>query len=328
MLWFDIETSDSDENAPHAALLEVGITITDDSGKIISEKNFVNQLNSAQLEKVSQWPYEVLNMHMQNGLYREVMEKRYFSRSFQDEILFWLHQKNSLDGPPLREGELLLLAGSGVSHFDRRWVKKLLPRLDQYLTHYAIDVGVMRRMLEMHAPQLAARARHVASRGISAGTPAHRALTCNRQSIQAYQYYVNLIRDLSNQEADKRAMGREMNMMLAAANHSTTSPFAEASPFGPWVHRLDDRGQWEHIHPDGYNYSHAERYCDLQVDMFAYDDSTAETATPTADVRPRAQHQPGARAFSGVAAGLCGLIGPRDTCTYEPHPEGTAHSWE
>lgn len=55
MMWFDIETSDSDKNLSHAALLEVGITVTDEAGRIVSEKNFVNQLTRLDQEKIYRW---------------------------------------------------------------------------------------------------------------------------------------------------------------------------------------------------------------------------------------------------------------------------------
>lgn len=195
---------------------------------------------------------------MKNGLYKEVIEKKYpDGEDMADEIYTWIDSREALDGPTLDQ-ELILLAGSGVSHFDRRWAKKFLPDLENIWTHFAIDVGVMRRMLEMHAPQLAARARHLSARGVTG--PAHRALNCNRLSIQAYQYYVDLIRDLNNQDFNRREMASTMQMMVDA---------------GAPVDR-----EFAGITGESVQQS--------------------ATAPPTADVQQRQQHQPGARASRRV----------------------------
>ena len=42
-----------------------------------------------------------------------------------------------------------VLAGSGVSHFDRRFLRHLAPELDSFLRHWMIDIGVVRRAHEM-----------------------------------------------------------------------------------------------------------------------------------------------------------------------------------
>jgi oligoribonuclease (3'-5' exoribonuclease) len=41
------------------------------------------------------------------------------------------------------------LAGSGVPHFDRKFIKRDLPFFDSTLTHYALDIGSTRRQLEL-----------------------------------------------------------------------------------------------------------------------------------------------------------------------------------
>jgi oligoribonuclease (3'-5' exoribonuclease) len=41
------------------------------------------------------------------------------------------------------------LAGSGVTHFDRKFIKRDLRFFDSTLTHYALDIGSTRRQLEI-----------------------------------------------------------------------------------------------------------------------------------------------------------------------------------
>lgn len=43
----------------------------------------------------------------------------------------------------------VMLAGSGVSHFDRRFLRTQLPDLERQLAYPSIDVGVARRMADM-----------------------------------------------------------------------------------------------------------------------------------------------------------------------------------
>lgn len=47
------------------------------------------------------------------------------------------------------------LAGSGVSHFDRPFIRRDLPKLDRLFTYWALDVGVMRRILTLAKEQAA-----------------------------------------------------------------------------------------------------------------------------------------------------------------------------
>jgi oligoribonuclease len=44
-----------------------------------------------------------------------------------------------------------MLAGSGVGHFDRRFIRQQLPAVDAFLQYPAIDVGVIRRAMRMWA---------------------------------------------------------------------------------------------------------------------------------------------------------------------------------
>lgn len=212
LLWFDIETSDSNENLPHSVLLEVGITITDSSGRLISEKSFVDELTRYQREHISEWPREVMEMHVKNGLLFEVLQLQ-DTDNLDSRVNAWLDvtreapnfprkdYNEALDGPPLEKEELLILAGSGVSHFDRRWARWHLPNFNKRLTHYAIDVGVFRRMLQMHAPQSYQQA--IALAGRNRGPKTHRALDCNRDSIAQYVVYMGLIEDIEQHTLDQ-----------------------------------------------------------------------------------------------------------------------------
>lgn len=90
----------------------------------------------------------VRQMHETNGLMDQVNSMRYLSWPEQEiflppaidkSILAWLGRYDS------GKTDHIPLGGSGVLHFDRRFIKKWLPRFDARLTHWAYDVGVLRR---------------------------------------------------------------------------------------------------------------------------------------------------------------------------------------
>ena len=58
----------------------------------------------------------------------------------QKSILGWLGTHQAFRG-------VLPLAGSGVSHFDRRFIRRYWPSLDRKLAYAMFDVGVVRRFL-------------------------------------------------------------------------------------------------------------------------------------------------------------------------------------
>lgn len=86
----------------------------------------------------------VRNMHRENGLSAEIdgvlndlaAIQSLLPEAVDEAIDDWLKPHGTSHIP---------LAGSGVSHFDRRFIKRFLPRFDRRITHWAYDVGVNRR---------------------------------------------------------------------------------------------------------------------------------------------------------------------------------------
>jgi oligoribonuclease len=83
----------------------------------------------------------VREMHMSNGLLDDI-EK--YGEPITD-VEEYLTLALSHEGEP---GDFIL-AGSGVSHFDRRFIEAQMPQLAKWLRYYNIDVGVLRRTLEL-----------------------------------------------------------------------------------------------------------------------------------------------------------------------------------
>ncbi len=85
----------------------------------------------------------VREMHMKNGLYSAIIvsanKSDLTSADIDNEIMSWLHAHVGIDITHIPYG------GSGVVHFDRRFITKYLPKFDKMLTHWAYDVGTIRR---------------------------------------------------------------------------------------------------------------------------------------------------------------------------------------
>ena len=190
LVFLDLETSTSDENLPEAAILEVGLTVTDLSGRIVSEKSFVAPLTNYQKEHLYTWDEKVLRMHTQNDLLYQVLKTTGDFGAFNLRVKKWVDSREFADDNPeypKKVDEIYMVAGSGL-HFDRRYIGKFMPWLNKKFTYYNIDVGVLRRFWAMHNPSKAITNESYQK--------AHRALECNRESIATYIYFMNQVKGM------------------------------------------------------------------------------------------------------------------------------------
>lgn len=187
--WIDLETTGL--RLEDSKILEVGIALTDEEGEIQAEKSW---LNPAPLDglRVAALDPVVLAMHAASGLWADLQ------RQYQDPL------RDPLTLRPARGLDLnqevaqwislntnwttkrIPLAGSGVSHFDRQFIRRDLPDVDRKLTYWAYDVGVMRRMLRLI--------------GFNSQTdeaqPTHRALDDVKAHIKEFQTQLALLRTI------------------------------------------------------------------------------------------------------------------------------------
>jgi len=157
ILWIDLETSGSEEQAPGAAILEFGALLTTGAPdfKVLGSLDKVFGMNPEQYQQIRTWDPIVQKMHMDNGLLLKVFDAEARPLDYVQRINLasnLLGMINSVD-PPMSPGDRILWGGSGVAHFDRRWIKQFLPEIDGMLTHYALDVGVVRRIFESASPK-------------------------------------------------------------------------------------------------------------------------------------------------------------------------------
>ena len=123
---------------------------------------------------------KVLEMHTINGLAADVEAGRGVSVETCDKLIdeFLLEYGT-------RESSHIPLGGSGISHFDRPFIRKYLPLFDKRVSYWHYDVGVVRRMF------ILAGARHADDSGKT-----HRALDDARVHAEEFFWYMDRIKEM------------------------------------------------------------------------------------------------------------------------------------
>lgn len=138
----DLETAGTDEKTD--PILEVGAILVETATLkyLSSYSSIVRPLGSPSFVR-SQADPVVQKMHDENGLWEELRVGLHVPTTSQVdmEVSNWLfHQAG---------GRHVILSGSGVAHFDRRFINAQMPGLSDRLTYWSLDVGVMRRMFQL-----------------------------------------------------------------------------------------------------------------------------------------------------------------------------------
>ena len=167
-MFIDLETlgTDVDKHPP----IEVGVVIVRrDTLEVAFQRGFVTHL-----EEDEDMPQVVRDMHTKNGLledcYRSVL-------TIEDVDSF---MANLLD--ELMDGKHIPFAGSGVLHFDRKFIDRWMPRMAERITYWAYDVGVVRRFSQWGGGK------------VLDGTKSHRALDDALWHAQEAAFYMQLLR--------------------------------------------------------------------------------------------------------------------------------------
>ena len=139
ILWIDLETTGSSNDAK---IIEFGGVITDSSPELKELSTFTTL--------VDPWPvdtYEaevVTQMHYKSGL-NEALKAVPLPQIGEAEksILKWINDTIGFSTDHIPWG------GSGVGHFDSKYIRRDWPYLSKRITYWVYDVGVMRRMLRL-----------------------------------------------------------------------------------------------------------------------------------------------------------------------------------
>lgn len=133
-VWLDLETTGTDEHLD--PILEVGIVITDDELNELDDRSYIIKPLDGWQSRLNDY---VRDMHTRNGLLADVETYGEPIAEVEEYLELALsHHGKKHD---------FILAGSGVAHFDRRFLEAQMPEFTKWLKYYCIDVGVMRRVL-------------------------------------------------------------------------------------------------------------------------------------------------------------------------------------
>lgn len=198
LLWLDLETTGTNEMRD--AILEVAVILTDMDLQVMTEYTSVVQPHNPY------WSLDmndfVKEMHRANGLIDAIKADEGQSLgTVETDITMELTAHEV-------ESHAVMLAGSGVGHFDLRFVKAQMPHLAKVLAYPVIDIGVMRRFLR----DICLLPEVIPDDG-DADTKTHRALDDIRQHLSEAQHYRNLFDVLATDDRtalsndDRRTLG-------------------------------------------------------------------------------------------------------------------------
>jgi oligoribonuclease len=144
IFWIDLETSGSRYDKD--VILEAGAAVTTHTPelKVLGTKSVLVMPDDLQGVE-SQMNAVVAEMHNTNGLLDDLwLSGKAVPVSEADRQLV-AFLREFIGG----SNQHVALAGSGVMHFDRNFIRKYMPKLDKRLTYWAYDVGAVRRSMRL-----------------------------------------------------------------------------------------------------------------------------------------------------------------------------------
>lgn len=189
ILWIDLETTGTDENEDEDDILEVGVILTEGFNlTVLEERAYVVHSDLAVGVIAGEGaippidPF-VVDMHHKNGLWKDSDEQGRPVKEVEQLLIEML----DLHGV----GSKVALGGSGVGHFDRRFIAAKMPRLAERLTFWPLDVGVLRRFF---------RHCHAGDGWPSQEAKTHRALDDIQLHLREYRFARETMLDLLDLE--------------------------------------------------------------------------------------------------------------------------------
>ncbi len=186
ILWIDLETTGTDEH--NDQIIEIGAVITDLD--FVEVQAFASPVQPSKQVKVEKLDQVVQEMHEANGLWEALFERR-------EGDVMWIVEHDLIEWldwvwPP--GNGRIALGGSGVSHFDRRFIALQMPRLAKRISYWSYDVGVVRRF---------GRLAGIPAPSVTSDSKTHRALEDIRLHIEEARYYRDLFEQLGVKDAEQ-----------------------------------------------------------------------------------------------------------------------------
>lgn len=181
-LWCDLETTGLNE--VDDPIIEIGIVITNIAppcNEVASYEAVIRPESHCWTDRMD--PY-VYRMHSSNSLLDDIERAGRPMQDVEHEILALLM---SLGRP-----HNFMLAGSGVSHFDRRFIIEQMPKLNKWLQHPSLDVGTIRRAIKF----CGRRDLEAFGETFQGSDKPHRGLADVRDHLNEYRQYASIIQSI------------------------------------------------------------------------------------------------------------------------------------
>ena len=171
LAWVDLEMSGLDPDSD--VILEAAFIITDADLRVVAESpSWAVRPPEGVLEGMDKWNSRT---HQASGLTERCRESEMDNDMAAREALKFLRRHVEHGRSPM--------CGNSICQ-DRRFLARLMPRVEQFFHYRNLDVSALKITAQMHNPKLAA------IKGES-GESAHRALDDIRESIEEMRLYLS-----------------------------------------------------------------------------------------------------------------------------------------
>ena len=176
-VWLDLECTGS--NPPiNQSIIEVGVILTDgDLNELRATSIVVNPIQAHYAAMAD----KVRAMHTKNGLLADI--------DSGCGVELWEAQRELLDWLPDQKGHIPI-GGSGVAHYDRRFLDHWMPKFSRRLSYWHYDVGTVRRLIRRRCKRVDL---------LPEWNPLdknHRALDDARLHLNEWRYYERMINSI------------------------------------------------------------------------------------------------------------------------------------
>ncbi|XP_017786086.1 PREDICTED: oligoribonuclease, mitochondrial [Nicrophorus vespilloides] len=168
IVWVDLEMTGLD--IENDTIMEIACIVTDSDLNIIAEgPNLIIQTPEEKLKEMNEW---CVKQHSKTGLTEAAKNSQITLQQAEDTVMDFITKHVTKSASPL--------AGNSV-YMDRLFLKKYMPKLDEYLHYRIIDTSTIK--------ELCRRWNNDLFKNVPKKEYNHRALTDIRDSIKELQFY-------------------------------------------------------------------------------------------------------------------------------------------
>lgn len=203
LAWMDWETTGLG-NPADGRMLEYGIMVTEPVYPFAELWRHHEVVRQPDPTWILQLPPNVVQMHWESGLLVEALtapeEKRWIG-----DIDRWLVEQLAPFGRPRH----IRLAGSGVGHYDSRWMDAWTPRLVRTLHYRTADCGHLRDAWTLAGMRDEVMA--VKGSTFSDDSPQHRAIADVVDHVNEYRWYIGQLRSWAAVDVTLAEVSRQIS---------------------------------------------------------------------------------------------------------------------